>query len=184
MSRFLKVTTAAAKMVDGAVRTFSRQGAAATSAPPAALPQQYTEEIARFYPVVVIKTGGSDGDATTRASWTYTIKDLDGTELATAVAVVKTRPLGPMLYGDEIASPAYGQAFITAAGAWKLWDAGEAIKLTALSPLTDWRLDATTGEIQKKTRATLVSVTAAESGWTKIDDTTESKPSSCTAQAS
>jgi hypothetical protein len=85
---------------------------------------------------------------------------------------------GPV-YGDEIADPAYGQAFINASGDWKLWDAGEVPNLTALSPLTDFRIDATSGEIQRKTRAVLVPATAAESAWTKIEDTEESAKVEC-----
>jgi len=140
-------------------------------------PRSYSRRV--FIPVTVTKTGGSDGTASTRASWTYTITSLNGTQLATAVAVVKTRPLGPMHYGDEIADPAYGQAFINASGDWKLWDAGEVPNLTALSPLTDFRIDATSGEIQRKTRALLVPATAAESDWTKIEDTEESAKVEC-----
>ena len=180
----VRVSRGAAKMVDEAARRLNRTGADLPLADAAPMPQPATEELARFYPVTVTKTGGSDGTASTRASWTYTITSIDGVELATAVAVVKTRPLGPMHYGDEIADPAYGLAFIDASGAWQLWDAGEVPNLTALSPLTAWQVDATSGEIQTKSRPILVPATGNETDWTKLDDTTESQTIECTEPGS
>ncbi|TXH55510.1 MAG: hypothetical protein E6Q97_08640 [Desulfurellales bacterium] len=37
-----------------------------------------------IFPVVLTQTGGADGDATTQASWTYTIADLDSNTIATS----------------------------------------------------------------------------------------------------
>jgi hypothetical protein len=55
---------------------------------------------------------------------------------------------------------------------------------TQVTAITAWRVDSSSGEIQKKTQAFYAPEVGSESAWTKIDDTTESKPSSCTAQAS
>jgi hypothetical protein len=124
------------------------------------------DDIPDWKRVIVAKDGGSDGTASTRASWTYTIKELDGsTTIATAVAVARARPLGPMEYGNEVASPAYGLAFHDGTN-WKLWDAGETARLTALSPHTDFQVDDTNRKMQIKSRAVLVPCTASESGWT------------------
>jgi hypothetical protein len=53
------------------------------------------------------------------------------------------------------------------------------VALTEVTVLTAWQVDGTSGEIQKKTRVLKVPYAAAESGWTKIDDTTPSDPVEC-----
>jgi hypothetical protein len=55
---------------------------------------------------------------------------------------------------------------------------------TQVTAITAWQVDGTSGEVQKKTQAFYAPEVGSESGWTKINDTTESKPASCTAQAS
>jgi hypothetical protein len=74
------------------------------------------------FAVKVEKTGGSDGTSTTAASWTYTVKDLAGTSLGTAVAQSRPRPNGKMTF--QTGSSGYGTAFYDGA-TLKLWDAGE-----------------------------------------------------------
>jgi hypothetical protein len=152
--------------------------------PPAAPHGDVSGGVDNLFPVIIAKDGGSDGGSSTRATWTYTVDNIDGDELATAVAVAKPRPIGPLHYGDEIASPAYGTAFYNSAGTLLLWDAGEVPNLTALSPLTAWQVDATSGEIQTKSRPILVPATGNETAWTKLDDTTESKTIECTEPGS
>lgn len=48
------------------------------------------------FPVDLTQTGGSNGNKTTAATWTYTVNDLDGNELGTAVSPLKVRPNGTM----------------------------------------------------------------------------------------
>lgn len=74
-----------------------------------------------MFPVSVSSDGGSDGDATTAASWTYAITSLDGsTSLASGAAQERARPLGKTVAGSTI-----GQCYWAGDGALKLWDAGE-----------------------------------------------------------
>jgi hypothetical protein len=152
--------------------------------PPAAAHGELQTGSEDVFPVLIAKDGGADGTSSTRATWVYTVKNIDGTELATSVPVVKARPLGTIHYGNEIASPAYGQAFYNSAGTLLLWDAGEIPALTALAPITDFRVDVTSGEIQKKTHPILAPATADQTDWTKIEDTVPSKEVSCTAPGS
>lgn len=74
------------------------------------------------FPVTVEKTGGSDGTATTTASWTYTVKNLLGQTIGTGVAVTRPRPNGKMTY--QAGSAGFGLAFYSGT-TLKLWDAGE-----------------------------------------------------------
>lgn len=76
------------------------------------------------FPVQVEKTGGSNGTATTPASYTYTVRDLQGNTLGTAVPVTRPRPNGEMTY--QAGSSGYGLAFYASDGSTLiLWDAGE-----------------------------------------------------------
>lgn len=72
-----------------------------------------------LFPVTVTQTGGSNGSKTSAASYTYTVKTLDGTTIGTSVALAKTRP-----YGLVTAGSTYGLAFYDGT-TLKLWDAGE-----------------------------------------------------------
>jgi hypothetical protein len=76
-----------------------------------------------LFPVLVEKTGGSDGSLTTVASWTYTVYDFADTVLATAAPLGHPRPNGMMTY--QAGADGYGLAFYGADGALVLWDAGE-----------------------------------------------------------
>src|SRR4051812_36360960 len=81
-----------------------------------------------FFPVKVEKTGGSDGDATTIASWTYTVRRQQWTgsgtsadfELGTVMAPVKPRPKGPMIFQAD--DTGYGVGFYDESGNFQLWD--------------------------------------------------------------
>lgn len=73
------------------------------------------------FPVKVTKDGGSDGNQSGAATWTYTVKDLAGTTLGTAVSPIKTRPNGKMTYA---ADNSYAIAFYDGA-TLKLWDVTE-----------------------------------------------------------
>jgi hypothetical protein len=48
--------------------------------------------------VWLTKDGGDDGDSSTAATWTYTIKTIEGVELDTAIELVRARPIGQMDY--------------------------------------------------------------------------------------
>lgn len=78
---------------------------------------------AGFFAVQVEKDGGTDGDATTKATYTYTVRSLSGVTLGTLVPQTRPRPYGEMTFqtGDE----GYGIAFYAADGSLKLFDAGE-----------------------------------------------------------
>jgi len=73
----------------------------------------------QVFAVTVTQTGGSNGSKTSAASYTYTVKTLDGTTIGTSVALAKTRP-----YGLVTAGSSYGLAFYDGT-TLKLWDAGE-----------------------------------------------------------
>jgi hypothetical protein len=75
---------------------------------------------AGVFQVACTQTGGSDGSATTAASYTYTVKTQDGvTTLGTGVAVTGPRPKGLTNVGTV------GIAYYDSSGALKLWSAGE-----------------------------------------------------------
>lgn len=77
-----------------------------------------------LFAVRVEQTGGSDGNSTTAASWTYTVRDVSSTvTLGTVVAVARPRPNGLMTY--QSGSTGFGVAFYDDDGTLKLWDAGE-----------------------------------------------------------
>lgn len=71
--------------------------------------------------VKVTKDGGSNGNKTTAATWTYTVKNLAGSTIGTTVALTRPRPYGTATYQ---AADSYGIAFYDGA-TLKLWDAGE-----------------------------------------------------------
>ncbi len=75
-------------------------------------------------PVQVMKDGGTDGNQTAAATWTYTIFSLDGSlTFASQTPLTRPRPAGSSI--PPSANPAYGLAFVDASGTWRLWDAGE-----------------------------------------------------------
>ena len=77
-----------------------------------------------IFPVQVTQDGGSDGAAAYPASWTYAVYVLDrSVTLGTQVPLARPRPVGSMIY--QSGEPAFGLAFVDAAGALRLWDAGE-----------------------------------------------------------
>jgi hypothetical protein len=83
-------------------------------------------------PVQVLKDGGADGTQTAPATWTYTIKSVDGSQtFATTVPPARPRPNGSMVI--QTSTPAFGTAFVDATGTWRLWDAGEIPATTACS---------------------------------------------------
>lgn len=78
---------------------------------------------AGYFPIYVEKTGGSDGTATSAASWTYTLRHYTGAQtLATGAAQVRPRPNGQMTY--QSGSNGIGVGFYQGSNV-ALWDAGE-----------------------------------------------------------
>lgn len=75
-----------------------------------------------MFPVKVEQTGGSDGNNTTAASYTYTVRSLTGATLGTGVAQVRPRPNGAVTV--QAGSTGYGVAFYDGLNL-RLWDAGE-----------------------------------------------------------
>lgn len=83
---------------------------------------------AGVFQVAVTQTGGSDGSASTAASYTYTVKTQDSvTTLGTGVAVTGPRPKGLTNVGTV------GLAYYDSSGALKLWSAGETPTTAACS---------------------------------------------------
>ena len=54
--------------------------------------------VGELFAVLVEKDGGSDGNATTAATYTYTVRSLAGTTLGTEVAQARPRSLGKVTY--------------------------------------------------------------------------------------
>ena len=83
---------------------------------------------AATFAVKVEQTGGSQGTASTAASYTYTVRTLPwngtsgGATLGTGVAVSRPRPIGEMTV--QAGSTGYGLAFYDGT-TLRLWDAGE-----------------------------------------------------------
>lgn len=76
-----------------------------------------------MFPVTVERTGGLDGNVSTKATWTYTVRSLiGGVTLGSNVSVSRPRPYGSMVY--QFGSSGYGVAFYDGA-ILRLWDAGE-----------------------------------------------------------
>lgn len=79
------------------------------------------------FPVYVEKTGGSNGSTSTAASYTYTVRALNGATMGASVALAKPRPNGTMTF--QTGTSGLGLAFYvpdgTNAATLKLWDAGE-----------------------------------------------------------
>lgn len=78
-----------------------------------------------MFPIKVSKVGGTQGDLTTAATWTYDVKDLDGNVLGTAIELAHRRPLGTASFPSP---DSYGEAFYDNNDAdhpLKLWDANE-----------------------------------------------------------
>ena len=79
--------------------------------------------------VNVTEDGGSAGDQSTQCSFTYTVTDIYGNQLATGATPNKQRPsIGKMVSGDGLV----GSGYFTGAGAFVLHDANE-----VPSPTTD-----------------------------------------------
>jgi hypothetical protein len=84
-----------------------------------------------LFPVKVFQTGGSSGNKTTQADWTYTVKDIHGFELGTVMTPLKVRPE----FGSIAAPPddTYGTGFFDADGVFQLWDANETLNVLGCS---------------------------------------------------
>jgi len=83
-----------------------------------------------LFPVKVVKTGGSAGDATTKCSFTYTANDQSGVVLGTVLSPKKERPaLGAM--ASPTTDPLWGSGFYDLTGAFVLFDANEVLSTEA-----------------------------------------------------
>ena len=118
-------------------------------------------------PVTVSADGGGQGDYDTTCDLTYTAT-WNGLTLVSGASPVHARvPNCKMLSGTHGWGHMSGTTFVL--------DVVDEVPETALvSGITDWRVDATSGEIQKKVTPMRVLSVGAESDWTKIDDTQES----------
>jgi hypothetical protein len=87
-------------------------------------------EDAVLFPVLIKRVGGSDGNATTVASWTYDLYELADTGYVTKLNTSALQPVrspARMLEG-KVTRPSdgsVGMAYIDAAGDIQLWDLGE-----------------------------------------------------------
>jgi hypothetical protein len=144
---------------------------------------------------VYVYAGGGSADLTAvtvaNASATATCKLAAGKIIACAYSGADAYLLG------DVAQIVYDVRYDTSSHKFQAqvyWRVGIAVSTvsgwldvracTQVTAITAWQVDGTSGEIQKKTQAFYAPEVGSESAWTKIDDTTESKPSSCTAQAS
>lgn len=81
-----------------------------------------------YFPVKVEKDGGSDGTASSAATYTYTVRTLPwngssgGATLGTSVVVSNPRDNGAVIF--QTGSVGYGEAFYDGS-TLRLWDAGE-----------------------------------------------------------
>lgn len=123
-----------------------------------------------LFPVLVTQSGGAAGSSSTTCSFTYTVKDLGGTQIGTGLT-----PARPRFANVEYETPgadSYGLAFTKADGTLQLYEAvEERPKITAVTAVTDYRVDGV--KFQKKTRAFKAFSVAAESGWTDVHEGTE-----------
>lgn len=81
----------------------------------------YASPPGALFAVKVVKTGGSNGNKTTAASWTYTVKTLAGKTITTGTSLTRPRPKGT---ATVQADNSYGLAFYDGS-TLILWDAGE-----------------------------------------------------------
>lgn len=86
--------------------------------------------VARLFPVLVQQDGGAQGALGVAATYTYTVKSLDGqTTLGTTIKLARPRPFGQVQ--SQTTNPAYGLAFAIGPASSGgpnqvvLWDAGE-----------------------------------------------------------
>lgn len=102
-------------------------------------------------PVLVTVDGGSAGGPTADCSFTYTVKDLKGNQLAAELT-----PQVPRLTNVEYLPPAEnspGLAYLDAAGAVKLYHvAGEVPKTDRVRLQTQYRIDGANNKFQVKYR--------------------------------
>jgi len=75
-----------------------------------------------IFPVRVTASAGAQGTATTRATFTYDVSDLEGNQLGTSIPVQHPRPFGIM---EQPASNSFGLAFRDEADDLRLWSVGE-----------------------------------------------------------
>lgn len=79
----------------------------------------------------VRQTGGSAGNATTQCSFTYEVKDLNGTVIGTGKTPKRPRPtVGKM---DKPPDNNPGIAYYDGSNVLQLWDAGEVMDTSACS---------------------------------------------------
>lgn len=83
-----------------------------------------------FFPVLVVWSGGSDGDATNYATWTYNIYALTDTAHATPLTADAVQPENSparIVYGPvtKAATDSVGQAYYAADGTVKLYTCAE-----------------------------------------------------------
>jgi len=126
-----------------------------------------------LFAVLVTKDGGVAGDAATDCTFTYTVKDLLGAELATALS-----PLRPRFAHTEYVEPGAdspGVAWYDAQGDLHLLEAVEEVPKTDLvAVLTSIRYDTTAHEFQyKKTNVRVIETEDEDAAWTAITDLTE-----------
>lgn len=89
-----------------------------------------TSFVGRMFMVNLTQDGGSAGDQSTQCSFTYTVTDIHGNQLATSATPNKQRPtIGKMVSGDGLV----GSGYFTASGAFVLQDANETLDTGACS---------------------------------------------------
>jgi hypothetical protein len=126
-----------------------------------------------LFPVLVAKDGGGAGDASTDCSFTYTVKDLAGFELETALS-----PECGRLPKTEYAEPGADSAAVAyrdASGGLHLYHvAGEVPVTKTAEVVTSFRYDTATHAFQlKKTSVRVLEKADEDTEWTDVVALTE-----------
>jgi len=126
-----------------------------------------------MFPVLVTKDGGNAGDIITNCSFTYTVKDLAGFELKTALAPECGRL--PMTEYSEPSAESPGVAYRDASGTLHLYHvAGEVPVTKTTEVVTSFRYYTATHAFQlKKTSVRVLEKADEDTEWTDVVALTE-----------
>ncbi|MBN2581475.1 MAG: hypothetical protein JXL80_00295 [Planctomycetes bacterium] len=126
-----------------------------------------------LFPVTVTKDGGEAGDAGTDCSFTYTVKDLAGFELETALSPECGRL--PKTEYAEVSAESAAVAYRDASGGLHLYHVAGEVPVTKLAEVvTSFRYDTTTHAFQlKKTSVPVLEKADEDTEWTDVVALTE-----------
>ena len=125
---------------------------------------------ASMFPVLVEKTGGSNGVGTTRATWTYTMRDVSSFATmgaSTTLSPQKPRDPGPLTY--QSGTSGYGVAFYSGSNTL-LWDAGESLTLTSRTAVTGISLSGSNIVVTNELMTVIDATNTANTGLDTTED--------------